>query len=143
MPYRFLDHTADVAVEVRAETLDGLFVEALRAFTDTVTEVDGVGVGKAVRVEVEAGDLEGLLVEWLGELVYLFDVDRVLFREGVVEVREVGEGGWRLVGEVRGEVWEEGRHVEKVHVKAVTWHGLEVREVEGGAGWLGRVVFDI
>lgn len=142
MTYRFLDHTADVAVELAAPTLGELFAEALAAFTDTVTELDRVAAGAERRFAVEAGDVESLLVDWLGELLYAFEVDRLLFRQAEVEVAEVEGGRLRLGARVRGEAYDPDRHPIKVLVKAVTYHGLEVREVDGG-GWLGRVIFDI
>lgn len=144
MSYRFLDHTADVAVELRAPSREALFAEAVAAFTATVTDPEAVVPDPeepVLRLEVEAEDAEALLVEWLGEMVYRFDVDGLLFREVGVRVEEVGEG-LRLRSEARGERYDEERHPLKVHVKAVTWHGLEVRE-EADGSWFGRVVFDI
>jgi SHS2 domain-containing protein len=42
---------------------------------------------------------------------------------------------------VQGETWEEGRHPLTVAIKAVTYHGLEVRRE--AAGWRARVILDI
>ncbi len=141
MPYQFLDHTADVAVELRASSRNALFAEALAAFVDTVTDPGTVAAEEGLGLEVEAEDLESLMVEWLGELVYRFDVDGLLFREAEVRVEDCGEG-LRLTAEALGERFDEKRHPLKVHVKAVTWHGLVVREEEDGS-WFGHVVFDI
>jgi SHS2 domain-containing protein len=145
VPYRFLDHTADVAVELRAPTRDELFADALVAFTDTTTDPATVTPREAVRIEVAAEDAESLLVEFLDELVYRFEVDGMLFREAEVTIAEHGEAGdgsLHLTAEARGEPYDPGRHPSRVHVKAITWHGLEVRREPGGS-WLGRVIFDI
>lgn len=128
-------------MELRAPSRDALFAAALVAFTDTVTDPGTVAAEEGVNLEVAADDAEGLMVEWLGELVYRFDVDGLLFREAEVRVEDSGEG-LRLVAEARGERYDEERHALKVHVKAVTWHGLEVRE-EADGSWFGHVVFDI
>jgi SHS2 domain-containing protein len=144
VPHEFTSHTADVAVELRAATREALFAEALVAFTDTVTDPARVEPAGEHELEVEARDLESLLVEWLGELVYRFEVDGLLFREAEVEIRErPGGGGLRLTAQARGEPYDEERHPLKVLVKGVTYHELEVREEEGGAGWFARVVLDI
>lgn len=128
-------------MELRARTRDALFAEALVAFADTVTDPATVAPEEVVGLEVEAEDAGSLMVEWLGELVYRFDVDGLLFREAEVRVEDSGEG-LRLVAEARGERYDEERHPLKVPVKAVTWHGLEVRE-EADGSWFGHVVFDI
>jgi SHS2 domain-containing protein len=141
VPYEFLDHTADVAVELYAPTREALFAEALAAFTATLTDPQKVDAEVTHRLEVAAEDLPGLMVEWLGELVYRFEVDGLLFARAKVAIEERG-GGFRLVAEARGESYDEEKHPLEVQVKGVTYHRLEVREEPGG-GWFGRVIFDI
>jgi protein archease len=140
--YRFLDHTADVAVELEAASLDELFAEALAAFTDTVTVRERLGGAVERRFEVVAGDLESLLVEWLGEVLVAFEVEGLLLREGEVAVKELGDGRVGLTGVARGEKYEAGRQPIKVLVKGVTYHALKVVRGDDGR-WRGRVVFDI
>lgn len=140
MPYRFTSHTADVAVELSAASRKGLFTEALRAFTDTVTDLAAVDPAVEHALAAEAGDLESLLVEWLSELVYRFDVDGLLFREAEVRLEEAG-AGFRLTARARGEPYDTERHPLEVQVKGVTYHELRVERRDGE--WLGRVVFDI
>ncbi|HUF78386.1 MAG TPA: archease [Thermoanaerobaculia bacterium] len=143
MSHEFTSHTADVAIELRAPTREALFAEALVAFTDTVTDPQKVEPAEELELEVAAGDLDSLMVEWLGELVYRFEVDGLLFREATVEIAE-GLEGFRLVARARGEPYDEERHALKIQVKGVTYHELEVREEEGGSGgWFGRLVLDI
>ncbi len=141
MPYTFLDHTADVAVELSAPTRESLYAEALAAFTDIVTERTAVEPAEAHELEVEAAGAEELMVEWLGELVYRFDVDGLLFARAEVRVEEVEGGALRLEARALGEPYDSDRHPLKVAIKGVTYHELVVREE--GEGWYGKVVFDI
>jgi SHS2 domain-containing protein len=163
--YRFLDHTADVGVEIAAPSLGDLFSEAAAAFTDTVTVHSAVRAAEERRVEATADGLEELMVDWLGELLYLFDSEGLLVGEAEVEIAraeaapesgapESGwhlselnddrglEGGWHLSARVHGEVYEPERHPVKVLIKAVTYHELVVRKSTEG-GWFARVIFDI
>ncbi len=140
MPYTFLDHTADVAVELSAPTREGLYAAALQAFTDTVTERSAVEPAEGHDLEVVAAGPEELMVEWLGELVYRFDVDGLLFTRAEVRLEEA-DRRLRLAARVQGESFDPDRHPLKVVIKGVTYHGLEVREDEDG--WHGKVVFDI
>lgn len=161
MPYRFLDHTADVGAEIEAPTVEALFAEAAAAFTDTVTVREEVRAEVERRVEVAAEGLDELMVEWLGELLFRFETEGLLVAEAAVEIdspqsgrTQSGwhlskpnggrgcQGGWHLAAVLRGEVYEPQRHPIKVLIKAVTFHQLEVRETEGG-GWFARVIFDV
>ena len=141
MAYRFTSHTADVAVELRAGFREALFADALVAFTDTVTDPERVAPEEEHDLTAEAEDLPGLMVEWLGELVYRFDVDGLLFREAEVRIDEAPGGRFRLAARARGEPYHPDRHPLEVQVKGVTYHELRVEKED--AGWTGRVVFDI
>lgn len=140
MGYRFLNHTADVAFEATAATRDELFAEALAAFTDTLTDRETVEERLSRTFELRASEVDLLLVVWLEELLYAFEIDGHLFRRAEARLEEDAEG-WRLTAEAWGEVRDEERHGLKVLVKAVTYHGLEVAETP--EGWRGRIIFDI
>lgn len=140
MAYRFLEHTADMGVEIEANTFESLLSEGLLALTDTLTEVERVNLELELPFELVAPSREDLLVEWLSELVYLFETKSVLLRQTDLEV-EAEDGGWRLRGTVRGERYDPDRHRIKRLVKAITYHQLEVRS--STTGWSARVIFDI
>lgn len=141
MPWEPLDHTADVGVLVTAAAREELFAECVRALTDCITEVARVRPTDRRRVAVEAADLELLLVEWLSEALYLFDVDGFLAAGAAVGIAERGAAGLRLTGELLGEAHDPARHPHKVAIKAVTYHELEVADDDGG--WRATVLFDI
>jgi SHS2 domain-containing protein len=139
---RFLDHTADVGAEITAASRDELFAEAAKALLETIVDPATVRPSLQRSFELSAPDLETLLVDWLSELVYVFDVDRQLFADAEVSVTE-GEGGeQRLTAVARGEPYDPSRHPMRVLVKAVTHHALEVTCRPDGT-WFARVIFDI
>lgn len=141
MVHRFLDHTADLAVELEAASLPELFVAALEAFTDAIVELRQVRPREGRRLVAEAADRELLLVSWLEEALYAFEVDGLLFRTATVEILPREGGGLRLEAEARGEPYDPRRHPLKVLIKGITYHGLEVLRRDGG--WTGRLIFDI
>ncbi len=140
MPYRFLEHTADVALEVSAASLPDLFSDALRGMTDVVTDVERVEAAVAHRCELRAERLDWLLLELLNEALFRFEVAGELFREARLEIVE-GDEEWSLAGALHGESLDPVRHPMKVMIKAVTYHRLEVARTE--SGWRATVVFDI
>jgi SHS2 domain-containing protein len=146
MSFRSLDHTADLSVEITAASRDELFAEAVPAFTDTMVDVDRVEALLARRIELESPEVPLLFVDWLTELLYLFEVEGLLFRRAETTIEDDGGdgGGVRLRAIAWGEPRDDARHPIKVLLKAVTYHGLEVGPVgDAGGGWRARIVFDI
>lgn len=127
--YRFVEHTAELEVELEAESAEGVLAEALRVFA----ELAGSGEGKAVerRVELSASDLPALLAAWLDELLFLADAEGLLPESAEVEV-----DGTSVQGTLRAR-----RGEPRPLVKAVTLHRLRFGPENGV--WRGRVVLDV
>jgi len=144
MTHRFFDHTADVGADIEAPTRDALFAESLRAFTDTLTPLDRLDCAGGAQVEreitLEADSLDDLMVAWLEELLFLFEVESLLFSGADVRVEE-RPLGFGLRATVRGERHDPERHPLKVLIKGVTYHELTVEKT--AEGWRARVIFDI
>jgi len=137
MSFELFDHTADIGLRIRAETLPGLFEEAARAlFSAIVVNLDAVRPLQEMAIRVEGDDREELLFDWLDELLYRFDTDHLAFCEFHVEL---GEGGLRAA--VRGEPIDPDRHHFDADVKAITYHGLKVEQHENG--WMAEVIVDV
>ena len=140
MGYRFIDHTADVAADLTGRTLGDLFLSAAQALTDTLTELSAVQPAVTQSVTLESDALDDLLVDWLNELLYRFEVQNVLFADGSVTVEDRA-GHWHLNAAVAGEPYDPARHPVRVLVKSATYHGLKVTHEQGT--WGARIVFDI
>jgi SHS2 domain-containing protein len=112
--YRWVDHTSELAVEIEADTVGAVFLEALEAFAELVG--DGSSIDSERRdVEVRGDDRGSLLVAWLEELVFLTET------EGFVPERatelELGDDVVRAT--LHGHYGE-----PRQLVKAATLHGL-------------------
>lgn len=140
MPRAFFDHTGDVGVALRAPTLAALFREAALALTETITEAAAVQPSTELSLSVQAPSLDDLLVEWLSELLYRFEVQNLLTAEAVPTVSET-DHGWTVSGRVTFDAFQPDRHPIKVLVKGITYHRLHVRRT--AAEWVTDVVFDI
>ncbi len=140
MGHAFFDHTGDVGVRLEGRTVDDVFREAALAFTETLTDPGAVAARMSQRVVLAAASLEDLLVDWLDELVYRFEVQNLLVADASASVRE-DPPGWSLQGELRGEAFDPARHPIKVLIKGITYHQLDVRKT--GDRWVTSVVFDI
>ena len=131
------EHEADVGLLVRAPDGPALFRQAGLALFALVCDADRVEPRKAYELAGEAGDVEALLVDWLNDLVFLFQ------GEGVVccdfAFAEWSEDGYR--SRALGEPADPDRHAPRDLVKAATYHGLSVQRLE--SGWEARVILDV
>jgi SHS2 domain-containing protein len=135
--FEILDHTADIGIIVYGEDLEALFENAGKAFFHLITDLRKVRRRTERRIAVKGENLDRLMVDWLSELLYLHDVESLLFKE--FKVVSVGEDGLKAIA--KGEPFQEGVHAIKTGVKAVTYHRLEVRKKNGG--WRAQVIFDL
>ena len=135
--FEIIEHTADIGLMIYGNDLKTLFQNAGRAFFHLITDLRKVRRRVEREVEVRGKNLERLMVDWLSELLYLHDVENLLFKGFKVE--SVSEG--QLRARVKGESFQEGIHSIKTEVKAVTYHQIQVRK-EGGR-WRAQVIIDL
>ena len=134
--FEIIDHTADVGVVAYGDNISQAFSNAARALFSLITELDSVAEVVYRDIELTATDEESLLVEWLNELIYLFDTENIVFKRFDVTVLS----NVRLRARSYGEKVDSLRHRLKTGVKAATYHMLRV---EKGNGWQVQVIFDI
>jgi SHS2 domain-containing protein len=130
--------TADVAIRARGPSVGQLFANAAWGMFDLICDSATVESYRVWELEVEAEDLEGLMVDLLTDMLVLFETDGMLLSSVDVDVTPVG-AHWRAVARVLGEPYDGDRHQVLHDIKAVTYHTLEVRPDEGWA----QVLFDI
>jgi SHS2 domain-containing protein len=135
--YTLLDHTADVGIIVYGEDLPELFVHAAWALFDVISDTTTIRPRHSLSVTLEAIDREDLLVQWLGELLYLYDTQRFLCCDATFIVLEPT----RLQATIHGETLDESRHPIDTEIKAVTYHQIAVEQVD--TRWQARVIFDL
>jgi len=100
-------------------------------------------VKKTVTVSVKNADYEDLVISWLDRLVYLYEVNNMLFSDfRIAEIKEK-DGSMMLKAEIYGEHMDLQRHKLRAGVKAATYHKLEVSKDKESGNWKGRVIFDV
>ena len=135
--FRFLNHTGDLAMEIYGENLKDLFENAGMALFSVMTDRSKIRKRVERSITLRYGDRETLMVDWLGELLYLHDVEGLLFRQ--FHVVSFEEGCFNALA--WGEPFQPDRHVIRTGVKAVTFHQLEVQKQ--GDRWRARVILDL
>ena len=133
--FELIEHTADVGLVAYGETLAEAFANVACGMFSIIAELDGVKEAESRLVEIAGDDLEGLLFEWLNNLIYLFDVEMLLLRRfNIMEL-----DGCRLKAMCYGEKYDPLRHHLKTGIKSATYHMLEVDREKNQV----QVIFDI
>jgi SHS2 domain-containing protein len=135
--YELIDHTADIGICVRAATCEEIFARSAAALFDLMVDISEVDPATRIEIDLEADSLEELFVLWLNELLFRADVEGMFFSR--FEVDSVSEHV--LKASVAGDAYREDIHTMDLHVKAATYHQLEVSKSD--EGWIARVIFDI
>ena len=121
--YELIEHTADVGVKAFGISVAEAFAHAAQAMFDLMTDNSPIADVGEYKIELDAPDREQLLVDWLSELLFLHDVDNVVF--GRFEVMLKGN---HLSAKAFGETFAKDKHRIGAEIKAVTYHILEVHE---------------
>lgn len=135
--FEIVPHTADIGIRVHAADLDTLFAEAGQAlFSIIAGDLEDIQLQVQHEVRVAKDVPEYMLIDWLNELLYLFESQQLLLRRFDVAI---GQHGVRAT--VAGEPLDESRHRLEHEVKAITYHALKVQPTENG--WTVEVIVDI
>jgi SHS2 domain-containing protein len=131
MGYRWVEHTAELELEIEAPTEEAVFADALHALAELLG--DERSAGRVSReVTVDGRQRAALLAEWLNQLVYLIEAEDLVLEE----VRPIELSDCALVATVhchRGNP----RHL----VKGATHHRLAFERTQ--SGFRATVVLDV
>lgn len=125
--FKVIEHTADAGIVAYGRDMGEAFVNAAHGMFSLISEPVGPSNDFCREVELQASDREALLVDWLNELIFIFEVDHVLL--GKFEITALTEN--RLRARVCGERIDTARHQLKTEVKAATYHSLRIEERDG------------
>ncbi|MCH8295050.1 archease [Candidatus Poribacteria bacterium] len=136
--YEYLDHTADLGMRAYGKTLKELFTNAAQGMLEVMAATKTIYEVQQIRINVEAESLEDLMVTWLDELIFKYEVEEVLFRR--VKIQQINEK--ELSAIAYGESPDLTKHVVYTEIKSVTYHQLVVEQKPNG-DWFAQVIFDL
>jgi SHS2 domain-containing protein len=138
--YRFFDHTADIGVEVYGHDAASLFANAGEALCDALLETQPGRAPEHVRdtvIQVQGADWADLMINWLKELLYLFNErQQVLVNTRIESLSEHA-----LVAVAATRDFQPGRDRAGQEIKAVTYH--QIQAGPEGNRWRARVILDV
>jgi riboflavin kinase/FMN adenylyltransferase len=131
--YREVEHTADRALRVWGYELEDLFAGAAKGMYSLMADLDGLVAADWREIRVEAWDPPALMVDWLNELLFITEMEGLVF----VDSRIVSLDETVLVARAGGIA----APVTKAHIKAATFHDLKF--VRDGPGWSTVITLDV
>ena len=134
MGFEEVEHTADRALRIFGINLKELMISAAQGMTQLmVGDASKISTEIEKSIKLQAIDAESLLVEWLSELAYWAETEMLIFNK----FRITDVSATRLQATVLG---GKAAELEK-HIKAVTYHNLEI--IQTPQGLEVTIVFDV
>jgi SHS2 domain-containing protein len=117
------------------KSLAEAFANAAYGLFSLIVEPNKVKEKESRKVTVQAQDTESLLFNWMNELIYIFEVERLLFKSfNITEFT-----GQSLEATCWGEKYDPSRHQLRTGVKSATYHMLKVDGEKNRV----QVIFDV
>jgi SHS2 domain-containing protein len=135
--FEILDHTADIGIIAYGTDIEQLFSNAAVALFSLITELESIDEKLHFNLRVRSQDRDSLLVEWLNELIYLFDAKHILVHRCDIEDLTHNQ----LKATCHGEAFDPMKHQIKRGIKAATYHMLKLDRNNGG--YRAQVILDI
>lgn len=126
--YEVFDHTADAGLRVRAATLAELLQPATEGLYAVIGQLVPGEHPETVAIDLTDDDLSNLLRDYLAELLVIFERDQRI----VADLSVTGFDRGRLQATVTTRRLDRDRSVLHREVKAITYHELDIRPIDGG-----------
>ena len=122
--FEILDHTADTGIIAYGMDLKQAFGNAASGMFSIITDLTSIEINQVRRIDINAQDRDSLLVNWLNELIYLFDVENLIFSK--FDIIHLDENVLSAIA--YGEKVDLSRHEIRTGIKAATYHMLKIDE---------------
>ncbi|MBW1668393.1 MAG: archease [Deltaproteobacteria bacterium] len=135
--YILLDHTADLGIKVRGKTLENLFENAAKAMIELTVRGKSEGKIHSRKIVLSGQDLADLMVQWLGEILYLFEGEKLVATSAKIDKLSPS----MLEASVEAVPFDPEFHVIINEIKAVTYHQSKV--LKKGDHYESTIIFDL
>jgi len=138
--FKYLDHTADIAVEISGSSLESLFSTAAEAMKATALEFSSSEAPFELHFDMEAVSPEELLVEFLSELNFILNSRKLVFSR-IKNLSIMQDSVYRLQAAIYFADFSPSVHKMKVEIKAITFYQMNIEQKDDT--FTTRVIFDV
>jgi len=128
MSYRYLEHSTDAFIEVKAKTLEEAFSVAGKSVVETIIDLKNIQEIEEKNINVKGRNLLNLLYNWLEEIVTITIPDGIAIRNFSVNIKKNKE--YQIISNISGEKLDIKKHNFKVEIKSPTYHLMEIKEYD-------------
>ena len=128
---------ADVGRQVFGNDPRELFADAATAMFDQLTDRDALKGADALALSITGEDWPDLMVNWLRELLYLWNGKGMLIKTATIS--SISENS--LQAKITFDGYNPESHVINGEIKAVTYHQIQVSRKS--TGWESKIIFDV
>ena len=126
MSYKYLEHSTDAFIEVRAKNLEEAFSVAGKSVVETIIDSNNIQEIEEKNIKVKWRNLLNLLYNWLEEIVTITITDGFAIRNFSVNIKKNKE--YQIISNISGEKLDIKKHNFKVEIKSPTFHLMEIEE---------------
>ena len=126
MSYKYLEHSTDAFIEVRAKNLEEAFSVAGKSVVETIIDSNNIQEIEEKNIKVKGRNLLNLLYNWLEEIVTITIADGFAIRNFSVNIKKNKE--YQIISNISGEKLDIKKHNFKVEIKSPTFHLMEIKE---------------
>jgi len=126
MSYKYLEHSTDAFIEVRAKNLEEAFSVAGKSVVETIIDSNNIQEIEEKNIKVKGRNLLNLLYNWLEEIVTITIADCFAISKFSVNIKKNKE--YQIISNISGEKLDIKKHNFKVEIKSPTFHLMEIEE---------------
>lgn len=138
--YEYIDHTADLGIEIVADTIEEIYSAALFVMFDNLVELERIDARKKFRIRIRGKSFEEILFNLLKKLLEDFYIKGVICKE--LKILQLKNN--LLKAEIYGDIISGDDfpdNIFKYEIKAITYHNLEIKKIDNK--YTVTIIFDI
>lgn len=134
--HELFSHPSEQGVRGIGPTKEKAFEQAAKAMQSVMVNIENIEPKKTKHITLEEEDHEQLFLDWLTEILYLFDIEDMIFNEFKVKIK-----GKKLEATLKGEKLNPKKHEIRTAIKATTYDELKLEKTK--KGWIAQCIVDI
>ena len=122
--FEYFDVTADIGFKSYGKDLNEAFENASLAIFNIISDTSDIDAKIEKAIEITSEDEVSLLYDYLEELLFLHEVEFMLFSQFDVNI----DDNLHLKATIKGEEINWDKHERKTEIKAITFHKMQVEK---------------
>jgi len=144
--YESLEYLSDIKLKVYGKSLKELFKNAAEGMFSLITDINKINgkVEKKIKIALNSKvKIEDLLILWLEKLLFLNEVNSLIFSEFNISCLINNDCKSTITAEIKGEKINLKKHEILTQIKAPTYHDLNIEKDEKTGVFSVGIIFDI